>query len=324
MNFPKTRCGLWTIVRCIIEPKIICQLVRLILREGGQDDKACGLPRSPQNFGRPLLHYWAGKETAMWKAVVVVVCLGLGTWADTPKLSEVSAKALQFFARIEDANFDVYLKRVRLPQVTATFKAQVLAQLAKEKGVKVSEKMRAKLDALMPLLQYHERDAVLEIKVIEAPQAIVRTQGRAVLLLSETTLRLLSTEELQAIMAHELGHEYFWGDLMQAREQKNYALLREIELRCDGIAVIALHRLGIDAQKLLGAITKLTTFNARIMITDPLYHPLLSDRMDFIQAMRELVQAKAMAKSSYLNRSSFSDRTIARFSSNGSNTPCSL
>jgi Zn-dependent protease with chaperone function len=229
----------------------------------------------------------------MWKAVVVVVCLGLGTWADTPKLSAVSAKALQFFAQIEDASFDAYLKRVRLPKVTAEFKAQVLAQLGKEKGVKVSEKMQAKLAALMPLLQYHERDAVLDIKVIEAPQAVVRTQGRAVLLLSETTLRLLSTEELQAIVAHELSHEYFWGELMQAREQKNYALLREIELRCDGIAVIALQRLGMDAQKLLGAITKLTTFNARVMTTDPLYHPLLSDRMDFIQAMRELVQLRA-------------------------------
>lgn len=232
----------------------------------------------------------------MWKAVVVVVCLGcsMGTWADTPKLSNVSAKALQFFAQIEDANFDGYLKRVRLPQVTAAFKAHVLAQLAQEKSVKPSEKMQAKLNALTPLLQYHERHAVLAIKVIEASQAVVRTQGRAVLLLSETTLRLLSTEELQAIVAHELGHEYFWGELMQAREQKNYALLREIELRCDGIAVIALNRLGVDAQKLLAAITKLTTFNARMMTTDPLYHPLLSDRIDFIQAMRELVQLRAV------------------------------
>ncbi|HEX4945335.1 MAG TPA: hypothetical protein VFZ34_01565, partial [Blastocatellia bacterium] len=58
----------------------------------------------------------------------------------------------------------------------------------------------------------------------------------------------------------------------------------------------ALHRLGIDAQKLLGAITKLTTFNARIMITDPLYHPLLSDRMDFIQAMRDLVKTREVAE----------------------------
>lgn len=232
----------------------------------------------------------------MWKAVVVVVCLGLGVLADTPKQSELGAKALQFFARIEDANFDAYLKRVRLPKVTAAFKAQVLGHIAKEKNVKPSEKIQAKLTALTPLLQYHERDTALEIKVLESPQAIVRTQGRSVLLLSETTLRVLSTEELQAIVAHELSHEYFWGELMQAREQKNYALLREIELRCDGIAVIALHRLGMDALKLLSAITKLTTFNARIIIIDPLYHPLLSDRIDFIRAMGELVRARETAE----------------------------
>jgi hypothetical protein len=62
--------------------------------------------------------------------------------------------------------------------------------------------------------------------------------------------------------------------------------------------------------------------------TDPLYHPLLSDRLDFICAMNELVQTRARmeakVQSSYLNRSSFSERTIARFNSNASNAPCSL
>jgi hypothetical protein len=56
--------------------------------------------------------------------------------------------------------------------------------------------------------------------------------------------------------------------------------------------VIALHRLGIETTKLSAAITKLTTFNARIIITDPLYHPLLSDRIDFIREMHELVKVR--------------------------------
>lgn len=232
----------------------------------------------------------------MWKAVVVVVCLGLGVFADTPKQSELSAKALQFFSEIKDAHFDAYLKRVRLPQVNAEFKAQVLAQLAKADIVKPSEKMQAKLAALAPILQYHERDAVLEIKVINAREAFVGVQGRAVLFISENMLRLLSTEELQAVVAHELGHEYFWGELMEARQQKQHAMMREIELRCDGIAVIALHRLGIDSLKITAAITKIIAFNARIITIDPLYHPLLSERIDFIRAMSDLVKAREGAE----------------------------
>ncbi len=243
----------------------------------------------------------------MWKAVVVVVCLGLTmeAFANPPKQSKLSAKALQFFSQIEDTNFDAYLKRVRLPKVNAEFKAQVLAQLATADIVKPSEKMQAKLAALTPILQYHERAAVLEIKVIQAREAFVSFQGRSVLLISENMLRLLSVEELQAVVAHELGHEYFWGELMEARQQKQHAMMREIELRCDGIAVIALQRLGIEAIKMTAAITKIIAFNARIITTDPLYHPLLSERIDFIRAMSELVQARVAVTSHASAKSQF-------------------
>ena len=234
----------------------------------------------------------------MWKAVVVVVCLGLATeaFANPPKQSELSAKALQFFAQIEDANFEIYLKRVRLPKVTAEFKAQVHAQLAKAETVKPSENMRAKLIALTPILQYHKRDTVLDIKVLNAREAFVGVQGRAVLLLSENVLRLLSIAELQAVVAHELGHEYFWGELMEARQQKNHDRMRELELRCDGIAVIALQRLGIDAAHLISALTAMRAFNARVVATDARPYPESKERFEFIRAMRELVQAREAAK----------------------------
>ncbi len=228
----------------------------------------------------------------MWKAVVVVVCLGLGAFANPPKQSELSAKALQFFAQIEDANFDAYLKRVRLPKVNAEFKAQVLAQLAKADIVKPSEKMQTKLAALTPILQYHERDAVLEIKIINAREAFVGVQGRSVLLISENMLRQLSIEELQAVVAHELGHEYFWGELMEARQQKQHALMREIELRCDGIAVIALARLGLEAAHLISALTAMRAFNARVVATDVRPYPESKERFEFIRAMSEMVKTR--------------------------------
>jgi Zn-dependent protease with chaperone function len=208
------------------------------------------------------------------------------------KPGSVEAKALAFFERIEDRSFDDYLRRVRLPKVPAAFKAEVLARLAKGKEVRVSDEMRGSLAALEPILRYHERDSVIEIRVIGVKHLFVGLQGRAALLISEPALNQLSTEELQATVAHELGHEYFWGELMEARQRKERETMREIELRCDGVAVIALRRLGLDPAKLVSALSRMRLLNARTVSTDSLYHPLPDERSRFIRAMSELMKQK--------------------------------
>ena len=134
--------------------------------------------------------------------------------ADTQQ-SALSVKALQFFTQVEDANFEVYLKRIRPPKATAELKAQVLTQLAKAEAGQSSEKRNAKLTAaILPILQFHDRADAMDIKVVHTREAVVGVQGRAVLLISENVLRMLSTAELQAVVAHELGHEYFWNELI--------------------------------------------------------------------------------------------------------------
>ncbi len=208
------------------------------------------------------------------------------------KPGSVEAKALAFFERIEDRSFDDYLRRVRLPKIPDVFKAEVLARLAKGKEVRVSDRMKQELAALEPILRYHERDSVIEIRVIGVEHLFVGLQGRAVLLISEPALNQLSTEELQATVAHELGHEYFWGEFMEARQRKERETMREIELRCDGVAVIALRRLGLDPAKLVSALSRMRLLNARIVDTDPFYHPEPDGRLRFIRAMDELAQQR--------------------------------
>jgi len=209
------------------------------------------------------------------------------------KPGSVEAKALAFFERIEAQDFDDYLRRVRLPKVSDAHRADVLASIAKSDQAEVSERMKGKLAAIEPILRYHQRDSAIEIRVIKAREAFIRIQGRAVLLISEPALSLLPTPELQAVIAHELGHEYFWGELVEARQQKEREIMREIELRCDGIAVIALRRLGLDPAKLNSALTTIKTFNSRTVSTDSFYHPTGDERARFIRAMTELVQQRA-------------------------------
>ncbi len=229
----------------------------------------------------------------MCRVFAAFVCLVIATlaFADTPQQSELSAKVVQFFTQLEDTNFEAYLKRVRPTKVSAEFKAQVLAQLTQPDSS--AEKLNAKLTAaLLPLLQYHDRADVLAIKVVTTREAFVGVQARAVLLISENVVRMLSTTELQAVVAHELGHEYFWNELMEARRQKNYERMREIELRCDGIAVIALQRLGLKATKLLSALTRIQMHNVQLATANPMPYPKADERAQFIKAMSELVRAR--------------------------------
>lgn len=225
----------------------------------------------------------------------LMLALTISSWGQTQpanlKPGSVEAKALAFFKQIEDRGFEDYLKRVRLPKVSETHKAEVLASIAKGQGAAVSDGMKGKLAALEPILRYHERDSAIEIRVIKAREAFIRIQGRVVLLISEPALSLLPAPELQAVVAHELGHEYFWVEFMDARQQKKHELMREIELRCDGIAVIALLRLKLDPAKLVSALARIGMFNARLAaLIYPLYHPQPDGRLRFIHAMSELAQ----------------------------------
>jgi Zn-dependent protease with chaperone function len=208
------------------------------------------------------------------------------------KPSSVEAKALAFFERIEDQTFDDYLKRVRLPKVSPAFKAEVMARLAISDEIKPPERMMAKLAALAPALRFHERDKVVDIKIVNLPHAFVGLQGRAALLISEKALSLMATEELLAVVAHEMGHEYFWGEFVEARQQKKHELTREIELLCDGIAVITLGRLAIDPANLVSGITRINNFNARVTTVDNHSYPSPDERFKFIRAIAELVKAR--------------------------------
>ena len=71
-------------------------------------------------------------------------------------------------------------------------------------------------------------------------------------------LRLLDADELQALLAHELGHEYVWSKYKRRTALGEATHVKELELVCDGIAIVMLRELRIDASRLITAIEKLT------------------------------------------------------------------
>lgn len=120
---------------------------------------------------------------------------------------------------------------------------------------------REKLAAARRVLGWHGREAVYQVKVIEVPQAAVALHARAVVLVSEPALDILDADELQALVAHEVGHEYFWSEYFRARQNNDRSLLRTLELLCDGIAIVTLRRAGTDPARLVSALEKLVRYN---------------------------------------------------------------
>ena len=125
----------------------------------------------------------------------------------------------------------------------------------------LAQSERQKLNDLGPVLRLHAREGVYELKVIAVPQSWVGLHGRAVLLISLPALRLLDSEELQAVVAHEIGHEYVWQEYAVARARNDTRRLRELELACDAIAVLTLARVGVKPDRLVTALEKGRRFN---------------------------------------------------------------
>ena len=136
--------------------------------------------------------------------------------------------------------------------VGAGEKAILLKSLPSEGEItQLTARERRKLKQLDSVLRIHGREEVYELKVMAVPQAWTGLHGRAVLLISLPALRLLNSEELQAVVAHEV----------RAQMRNDIARVRELELACDAVAILTLVRLGIKPDRLVTAIEKELRFN---------------------------------------------------------------
>ncbi len=176
--------------------------------------------------------------------------------------SPVLEVALHFFTQFDAAGLLGRLEALRPAPVSPAERDLVLATLPADGEVcELNAIQRHKLMAMRPVLALHRREAVYVVKVVKVSQAVVALHARAIVLVSEPALDLLDSDELQALVAHEVGHEYFWNDYFQARRDDDRARLRTLELLCDGIAIVTLRRAGIDPRQLTSALEKVARYN---------------------------------------------------------------
>jgi hypothetical protein len=172
--------------------------------------------------------------------------------------------------------------------ISAVEKAAVLQSLpAGGTVLQLDRCERSKLDAIGPVLRVHGRDGVYDVRVIAVPQAWTGLYERTVLLISLPALTLLKAEELQALVAHEMGHEYVWKQYTDAKLRRDTNRLRELELVCDAIAIRTLALVGIPPERLQTATEKVFRYNReRIGVAlDQDSYPSLNERRQLIKQL---------------------------------------
>jgi len=206
--------------------------------------------------------------------------------------NRLATKALAFFDAAAAASIPEFLGRLRPEPISPAVRALVIASLPRQGELRPTAAEQTKLAAVAPVLDFHSRNGVIEVKVIDVGHAFVGLHARTVLLISRDALALVTPEELQALAAHEMGHEYLWNEYQVAMGEGASDRLQELELVCDGIAILTLRALGLDQGRLASAVTKVTRHNERLGATATAsFYVSLGERRRFIAAVSERLSA---------------------------------
>ena len=194
-----------------------------------------------------------------------LVNAGTGAIAHPVRQGDASAvgRAWEFMETEMSRGVSELPDRHQPPPILPELQTRVMAALPSEGELTPTAVERVKLAAVDPVLKIYRRLGSVSLKVVDVPYALVALHGRAVLLVTREALSLITAGEFQAIIAHELAHELFWDDYNAALERDQYERLQELELRCDGVAVMILRALGADPAHLTRAAVKLTRYNER-------------------------------------------------------------
>src|SRR5262249_17188920 len=215
---------------------------------------------------------------------VLLVILSIPSFAQSKNsggtATNAGTAALAYFDKVRGGSFASYLKSIRPRQLSPELKTKLIAIFPKQDIVQPSGKGLEKLAALDPVLEYYGRRSVVDLLVVRMGQPIVLFLAGAAVVISEEALGLLSAKELQAVVAHEMGHEYFWNEWQTGGLNNEYEKMQEIELRCDGMAIVALSQLGLEPQTFIMAITKITRAHGGPRINMEYYTPL-EERIKF-------------------------------------------
>ena len=205
--------------------------------------------------------------------------------------TRVTDRVLAYFSHIgKDHQLDEYLTLSRPTPVSMRYKAAALANLPPAGSVQLSARRQAKLDALAPILEFYGRRGIIEPMVVaDSETTFIGLYERCALIITQKALDLLSEQEMQAVVAHELAHEWYWDDYRLARDSRQDDKVQELELRCDGVAILALVRLRLDPSQIISAVRKMGNYDRGTAGAN--HYPAASERLSFARSMINWITA---------------------------------
>ena len=108
------------------------------------------------------------------------------------------------------------------------------------------------------VLEFHHRAGIVEYLLFKNRDPVLMTKAGAYIAISNRALEIAKDNEaLSGIIAHELSHEYFALQYLEARNAHNCEQLRIIELMCDALATITMLKLEMNPDKYSAALQKI-------------------------------------------------------------------
>lgn len=154
-----------------------------------------------------------------------------------------------------------------------------------------------KLEGLGGVLRFHDRQTVYTVIVVDLPQARIGLFDKSVVMVSLPALRRLTAAEVQAMVAHEIGHEYVWNEYYAAKARGDGPCLRQLEFFCDAVAAITLHRAGLDPRQVASGLSHIRKFNRQFGTPkDDHAYPPIKERNVFIRKVIAAVAKESRHK----------------------------
>jgi Zn-dependent protease with chaperone function len=108
------------------------------------------------------------------------------------------------------------------------------------------------------VLEFHHRAGIVEYILFKHEDPLFITKAGAFIAISNRALDLADNDHARSgIIAHELSHEYFAMQFLDAYQTHNCRKLRVIELLCDVFATITMIQLKMDPDRFAEALRKI-------------------------------------------------------------------
>lgn len=144
---------------------------------------------------------------------------------------------------------------------------------------------------LEPILQLYHQERI-NILIYQNINPAASTIPGSFLMLSTGLLEAATTtDQLRAVVAHELTHDLLFRLASRALLSDDYSLMREIEMMCDGFSVAAL-------AELKGDLSSVQEIMRKVLIEDDIHrrasftHPILRTRLKVVAALSNALIAK--------------------------------